>query len=408
MAVNLAQPDALQPIAGAQWATAAAGIKAPGRTDIALLLLPQTATVAAVFTRNAFAAAPVQLARRHMQQSAPRVMLINSGNANAGTGDAGLDDARACCQAVADTLGLQPQQVLPFSTGVIGERLPLAAVQQALVGVNTRLCEHNWLAAAKAIMTTDTVPKAVTRSMTVSAEDGSTRQITLTGIAKGSGMIRPDMATMLAFVATDAFIAQPDLDTALRVAVERSFNCISVDGDTSTNDACVVSATGSGVHLSPDHDHWSAFTAALTDLLRELAQAIVRDAEGATRFITLAVTGADSDQQARDVAFTVAHSPLVKTACFAGDPNWGRILAAVGRAPIADLDIGGVSITLDDVVLIDAGQPAGSYREADGAQVMEQSEFTIAIDLGRGSGAATIWTSDLSYEYVRINAEYRS
>src|SRR5699024_5973187 len=214
----------------------------------------------------------------------------------AGTGDAGLDDARACCQAVADTLGLQPQQVLPFSTGVIGERLPLAAVQQALVGVNTRLCEHNWLAAAKAIMTTDTVPKAVTRSITVSAEDGSTRQITLTGIAKGSGMIRPDMATMLAFVATDAFIAQPDLDTAVRVAVERSFNCISVDGDTSTNDACVVSATGSRVHLSPDHDHWSALTAALTDLLRELAQAIVRDAEGATRFITLAVTGADSDQ----------------------------------------------------------------------------------------------------------------
>src|SRR5699024_9784022 len=262
--------------------------------------------------------------------------------------------------------------------------------------------------AAKAIMTTDTVPKAASRTVDMPAGDGATRRVTLTGIAKGSGMIRPDMATMLAFVATDAKVGQPHLNAALQAATDESFNCISVDGDTSTNDACMLCATGAGARLAPEQPGWSAFTTALTELLQQLAQAIVRDAEGATRFITLDVGGAATVAEARDVAFTVAHSPLVKTACFAGDPNWGRILAAVGRAPVTQLDVARISIWLDDVALVAAGQPSPGYREAEGARIMEQSEYTIRIDLGRGDAGARIWTSDLSYEYVRINAEYRS
>lgn len=408
MAVNAAAPGALEPVAGARWATASASIKQPGRSDVALLVLPATAAAAGVFTRNVFAAAPVTLARDHMSRARPRALLINSGNANAGTGDGGLDDARRCCAAAGETLGLAAEQVLPFSTGVIGQRLPLTRMLEALGGIETRLSETGWHGAAEAIMTTDTVPKAASRSIEVSADDGETRTVTLTGIAKGSGMIRPDMATMLAFIATDAHIGSASLDGALRRAVDGSFNCISVDGDTSTNDACVLCATGSGAALAPESGDWQAFEAALTDLTRELAQAIVRDAEGATRFITLAVRGAPDHVQARTAAFTVAHSPLVKTAAFAGDPNWGRILAAVGRAPVDGLDVSRVSIALDDVALITGGQPDAHYREADGARVMAQPEYTIDIDLGLGDGAATVWTSDLSCEYIRINAEYRS
>ncbi len=408
MAVNLPPPGPLTPVAGARWAIASAAIKKPGRADMAVLVLPETATVAGVFTQNAFAAAPVRMAQAHLNHAQPRVLLVNSGNANAGTGVAGENDARACCQSAADALGVAVEQVLPFSTGVIGERLPLTRMQDALADMGAALSEDRWHAAAEAIMTTDTVAKGASRVVDVVDTSGQTQRVTLTGIAKGSGMIRPDMATMLAFIATDASIERGDLQTALASAMGPSFNSISVDGDTSTNDACMLCATGDGPALAPHAPGWPAFEDALTDLAAELAQAIVRDGEGATRFITLAVTGAQSQDEARAAAFTVAHSPLVKTACFAGDPNWGRILAAVGRAPIPGLDVSRVAIALNEVALVTDGQPSPDYSEAEGARVMALSEYTIAIDLGRGASEATIWTSDLSYEYIRINAEYRS
>ncbi|MES1932035.1 glutamate N-acetyltransferase / N-acetylglutamate synthase [Salinisphaera shabanensis T35B1] len=404
MAVNLHAPERIDAIAGAEWAVGEAAIKKPGRNDIALLKLADTATVAGVFTRNAFAAAPVRLARDNLSQGRVRALLVNSGNANAGTGRAGDADARACCEAAARALDVSPEQVLPFSTGVIGQALPVARMQQTIDTLGARLDGDGWLDAARAIMTTDTVEKGASRAV----EIGDGARVTLSGIAKGSGMIRPDMATMLAFIATDARVAADDLDAALREAMAGSFNAISVDGDTSTNDACIACATGAGVTLGRGDTAWPAFVAALTDLARELAQAIVRDGEGATRFITLAVSGARDADEARAVAFTVAHSPLVKTACFAGDPNWGRILAAIGRAPVADFSIDRVAIALDEVAIVAGGEPRADYAEPDAAAVMAQSEYTIAIDLGRGDGRATVWTSDLSYEYVRINAEYRS
>lgn len=403
MAVNLQAPEQLLTVPGARWASGEAAIKKPGRADLALLALPATATVAGVFTQNVFAAAPVQIARRHIDQS-PRALLINSGNANAGTGDPGEADANTCCSAVADRLGIASAQVLPFSTGVIGEALPVERMTAAIPGLGYDLREDGWQDAARAIMTTDTVAKGASRR--VELDDGGC--VTLTGIAKGSGMICPNMATMLGFIATDAAIPQADLQAALTVANQASFNSITVDGDTSTNDACMLCATGMGPALSVDHSGWGRFVDALTDLARELACAIVRDAEGATRFIELSVGGAASEDEARAVAFTVAHSPLVKTACFAGDPNWGRILAAVGRSPVEGLAIDGISIALDDVAIVAGGQPRDDYRETDAAAVMAQSEFTIHIGLGRGDAAARIWTSDLSYDYIRINAEYRS
>lgn len=403
MAVNLKAPERLPAVAGARWASADAAIKKPGGDDMALLALDAGATVAGVFTRNVFAAAPVVVAKQHLATQAPRALLINSGNANAGTGDVGETDARRCCAAAARALGLDAEQVLPFSTGVIGQRLPMDRIEPVIETLAGSLDGGGWQDAAKAIMTTDTVPKGGSRTLAV---DGQT--ITLTGISKGSGMICPNMATMLAFVATDAAIPAADLDQALRTANAASFNSITVDGDTSTNDAAMLCATGAGAALTREHTQWSAFVDALTDLMRELACAIVRDAEGATRFMALSVSGAASVEEARAVAFTVAHSPLFKTAAFAGDPNWGRILAAVGRAPIEALDIAGVDIALDDVAIVTGGQPQADYREADGAAVMAQAEFTVHIGLGRGAETATIWTSDLSYDYVRINAEYRS
>jgi glutamate N-acetyltransferase/amino-acid N-acetyltransferase len=404
LAVNLSAPAHLEPIAGAEWAVGEAAINKPGRNDIALLKLVESATVAGVFTRNAFAAAPVRRAQKHLAAGRVRALLVNSGNANAGTGARGDADAQTCCEDAAHTLGLDAEQVLPFSTGVIGQPLPLARMQACINGLGERLDGNGWLDAAGAITTTDTVAKGASRVVDVGGGD----KITLTGIAKGSGMIRPDMATMLAFIVTDARIADTDLDSALRVAMADSFNAISVDGDTSTNDACIACATGAGAAVGRDHAAWPRFVAALTDLARELAQAIVRDGEGATRFITLQISGARNVDEARAVAFTVAHSPLVKTACFAGDPNWGRILAAVGRAPVDDFAIDHVSIALDDVTIVADGQPRADYAEADAAAVMAASEYTIGIDLGRGAAAATVWTCDLSYEYVRINAEYRS
>ncbi|MES1948751.1 glutamate N-acetyltransferase / N-acetylglutamate synthase [Salinisphaera sp. C84B14] len=404
MAVNLSAPARLLPVAGAAWAVGEAAIKKPGRNDMAVLKLADTATVAGVFTQNAFAAAPVRVAQRHLAAGPVRALVINSGNANAGTGRRGEADALACCKSVADSLALGSEQVLPFSTGVIGQHLPVERMQACIAGLDAGLDPDHWLDAAQAIMTTDTVAKGASRSVDIG--DGAT--VTLTGIAKGSGMIRPDMATMLAFIATDAAIDAEALDTALRTAMTHSFNAMSVDGDTSTNDACIACATGAGAELAPSAPGWGAFIDALTDLARELAQAIVRDGEGATRFITLDISGARDEAEARAVAFTVAHSPLVKTACFAGDPNWGRILAAVGRAPVADFAIDHVAIALDAVAIVADGEPRDDYMESDAAAVMAQSEYTIAIDLGRGDASARIWTSDLSYEYVRINAEYRS
>lgn len=404
MAVNLREPDDLCPVAGARWAVADAAIKAPGKPDLALLRLDAGAAVSAVFTQNAFAAAPVVLAREAVEAGGVRALLVNSGNANAGVGDAGYTDARGCNDRVAGLFDLDGSQVAPFSTGVIGQRLPVERILPAIDRLDDPDAAAGWIDAARAIMTTDTVPKGATRQVRTAA--GET--ITLTGIAKGSGMIRPDMATMLAFVATDAMIAKADLDAALADANAGSFDCISVDGDTSTNDAFCVAATGAGVRLAAGNEDWTAFVVALTDLARELAQAIVRDGEGATRFITIAVSGAADDTEARAVAFTIAHSPLFKTAAFAGDPNWGRILAAIGRAPIPALAIEDVSVWLDDVAVVTAGGLDSDYREADGAAVMAGSEYTVAVDLGRGEVSTTVWTTDLSCEYVRINADYRS
>lgn len=406
MPVNLKPPGDLLPVNGIRLGVAQATIKRPGRDDVVLIGLDKGTAVAATFTRNAFAAAPVVLAKQHLAYGQVRAMLINSGNANAGTGQAGIEDAQACCVTAAETLGVAVGYVLPFSTGVIGERLPVERIQTAITQGATQMAPDGWLAAARAIMTTDTVPKGTSRQLSFA---GGTK-VTLTGIAKGSGMIRPDMATMLAFVGTDATLSTADLQSMMQTAVQASFNSITVDGDTSTNDACVLCATGaSGAPaLQPGSGDWQLFAAELQSLLVELAQAIVRDAEGATKFITVQVHGAATEDEARRVAFTVAHSPLVKTACFASDPNWGRILAAVGRAGLADLDITGVGIQLDQVQVVAGGEPVADYSEAAAAAVMAQDEFSIKISLGRGHANTRIWTSDLSYDYVKINAEYRT
>lgn len=396
------------PVKGIRLGTAAAGIRKAGRDDLLLMALAEGSQVASVFTRNAFCAAPVVVARELLSQVASgttevRGLLINSGNANAGTGAEGELAARASAQTAATTLALPTAAVLPFSTGVIGEALPLEKIVAALPEAVANLDADHWQAAAAAIMTTDTVPKLASRQLEV---DG--QLITLTGIAKGAGMIRPDMATMLAFIACDARIAQEDLQAGLKSAVDASFNCITVDGDTSTNDACVLVASGQTVSLSKQHPAWPDFCASLTALCTELARAIVRDGEGATRLITLEVLDAASTNEARAVADTVAHSPLVKTACFAGDPNWGRILAAVGRSPVADLDVTAVQIWLNDVQVLRDGAVNPDYVEAEGAAVMAQDEYSIRIALGRGDAQAKLWTCDFSYDYVKINAEYRS
>lgn len=404
MAVSLVAPEALTAIPGVRLGTAEAAVKKPGRPDVALFAFDEGTTLAAVYTRNAFAAAPVQLARIRSAAGAARALLINSGNANAGTGAAGLADATTLCRHTADALDVEEDAVLPFSTGVIGERLPVDRLKAAIPAAVDALREDGWLAAARAIMTTDTLPKGASRQVRLAS--GAT--VSITGIAKGSGMIRPDMATMLAFVGTDAAVRPDALRVLLEEAAGASFNRISVDGDTSTNDACVLFATGRGESLAPGDADWPAFAAAVTAVCRTLAQAIVRDGEGATKFVTVDVSGARDADEARRAAFTVAESPLVKTACFAGDPNWGRILAAVGRAGLTDFDIDRVSIRLDDVVIVRDGQPADDYREADADAVMAAPEFVIGIELGRGDAGTEVWTCDLSYDYVRINAEYRS
>ena len=405
MATGAAQLPELYAVAGVRLAYASAGIRKSGRRDLALLTLAKGSTVAALFTTNAFCAAPVIVAREHLRAGSPLALLINTGSANAGTGQAGLDAARRSCAVLAAELGIAPEAVLPFSTGVIGQPLAVDRIEAALPGLVASLEASGWAGAAEAILTTDTRPKGASTRVAVNGRD-----ITITGISKGAGMIRPDMATMLAFVATDAPVSQAHLQALLAQVSQRSFNRISVDGDTSTNDACVLAATGEagGETLAPGQPGWDAFAGAVETVCVSLAQAIVRDGEGATKFITLDVTGAASEAEARRVAEAVAHSPLVKTAFFAGDPNWGRILAAVGRAGIADLDIAGVDIHLGEVALVAAGEPAPAYTEAAGQAVMSEEDISVSIHLGRGEHATQIWTCDLSHDYVRINAEYRT
>jgi len=396
----------LYAVSGFRLGTTAAGIKKPGRPDLVVMALAPGSVCAAVFTRNAFCAAPVVVARAHLSQQQPACLLVNTGNANAGTGEAGIDDARLCCEGLARQAGCVPQAVLPFSTGVIGESLPVEKILSGIPDALKQLDENGWAAAATGIMTTDTVPKGAS----IKVETGDGQPLTITGIAKGAGMIRPDMATMLAFVATDASIAQESLQDCLSDAVDRSFNRITVDGDTSTNDACVLVATGKGATplLEPGTPGYELFREALTGICGQLARAIVRDGEGATRFVTIAVDGGATTDECLQLAYTIAHSPLVKTALFAGDPNWGRILAAVGRAGIAGLDLQQVEIYLDEVCIVRAGGRAADYTEAAGQQVMDRKELTIRVVLNRGACSETIWTCDLSYDYVKINAEYRT
>jgi len=407
MAVGLsATLPEIHPVAGVWLGTTAAGIKKHGQPDLVVMRLSEQTRTAAVFTRNAFCAAPVTVAKAHLAVATPRALVINAGNANAGTGEQGLEDARTTCAWVAAELGVEPEQVLPFSTGVIGEYLPMAAIEQGIPAALAGLSVEGWHSACYGIMTTDTVPKVVSRRVDI---DGS--EIVITGMAKGSGMIHPNMATMLAFVATDAKVAQPVLAAVLQQAVDASFNRITVDGDTSTNDACTLSATAEADMAEIgqlDSPAGQAFASAITQVLGELAQMIVRDGEGATKFVTIRVEEAASQDDALKVAFTIAHSPLVKTALFASDPNWGRILAAVGRAGVAGLNIQAVRIWLDDVCIVKAGGRSPDYTEADGQRVMRQNEITIRVQLGMGDACETVWTTDLSYDYVKINAEYRT
>jgi len=394
------------PVEGIRIATGCAGIKTNGDTDLVLIEMCEGSTVSAVYTQNTFCAAPVTVAKQHQKEATPRYLLINSGNANAGTGQQGLQTAIASCEAVSNQLHVDTNTVLPFSTGVIGEQLPLDKIQAAIPNLVSTLAKQQWFEAALGIMTTDTVAKAVSRQVELA---GSV--ITVTGIAKGSGMIRPDMATMLSYIATDAVVDQALLDKMLKQATARSFNRISVDGDTSTNDACVLMATAkadNAVLTDFDTPEAQILYQAIAEISRHLAHAIVRDGEGATKFVAVEVEQGRDHDECLKVAYTIAHSPLVKTALFASDPNWGRILAAVGRSGLEHFDLTQVAIYLDDVCIIQAGEPAEDYTEDKGQQVMNQDEITIKVVLNRGPASDTVWTCDFSYDYVKINAEYRS
>ena len=409
MPVNLTAPVAadLRPVLGLAIGTAMAGIRKANRRDVVVFQLAEGSAVAGVFTQNRFCAAPVQVCREHLAAGAGiRALVVNTGNANAGTGEDGLVRARTTCIALAQQLDLAPEQVLPFSTGVIMEVLPVDRLVAGLPAALADAAPDHWLEAAQGIMTTDTLPKAASRQIEI---DG--RPVTVTGIAKGAGMIRPNMATMLGFVATDAVIDAAVLQTLVREAAEASFNRITIDGDTSTNDSFVLMATQQAGH-APIRALDSAAGRALRDAVlavsQQLAQAIVRDGEGATKFITVQVEGGRSVEECRLAAYAIAHSPLVKTAFFASDPNLGRILAAVGYAGIADLDPATIELHLDDVHVVRRGGRHPDYREADGQRVMKQAEITVRVGLGRGAAEATVWTCDLSHDYVSINADYRS
>jgi glutamate N-acetyltransferase / amino-acid N-acetyltransferase len=410
MPVNLLVPRAedLHPVPGVQLGCAMAGVRKPNRYDVLVISLIAGSSVAGVFTNNRFCAAPVQICRQHLQKSsAMRALLVNTGNANAGTGGDGLMRARSTCTALSQHMGLESaEQVLPFSTGVIMETLPHERIEAALPKALAALGDGLWLDAAKAIMTTDTLPKAASRQLQI---DGKT--VTITGISKGAGMIHPNMATMLGFIATDAVIAPALLSALVKEAADQSFNCITIDGDTSTNDSFILMATHQASHApitQLDSPQAVQLREALVDVAQELAQAIVRDGEGATKFITVRIEGGRTQAECHQVARAIAHSPLVKTAFFASDPNLGRILAAVGYAGISDLDAGLIDMFLDDVQVVSQGARHTQYIEEQGQQVMKQSEITIRIRMNRGEHAATVWTCDLSTDYVKINADYRS
>jgi len=398
VAVNLAAPEgeALLPVPGVELGVAMAGIKKPGRKDLLVMRLAPGTAVAGVFTQNRFCAAPVVLCRKNIQREEIRALVVNTGNANAGTGEEGLKRAREVCEALAGHVGCDPEQVLPFSTGVIMEPLPseriIAALPKAL------LAKSDWLSAAEAIMTTDTVPKGFSKAL-----DLSNGKASVTGIAKGAGMIRPDMATMLGFIATDAKVSRKNLQGLLERVAERSFNCISVDGDTSTNDSLILAATGQGPEAG--RKDLAGLEDAVTDVARRLAQAIVRDGEGATKFVTVRIERGRSREECRKVAYAIAHSPLVKTAFFASDPNLGRILAAIGNTGV---EVTKMDLFLDDVLVASGGARHPQYREEQGVAAMKKPEFTVRAVLNRGGAEATVWTCDLSYDYVRINAEYRT
>lgn len=405
MPVGLGPLPVLHAVPGFELGIASAGIKRPGRKDVVVMRCVEGTRVAGVTTTNAFCAAPVLVTREHLQGEV-RYLLTNTGNANAGTGADGLANARRSCESLATLVGVPASAVLPFSTGVIGEPLPVAKIEGALQAALDDLSENNWAAAAEGIMTTDTVPKGASRQF---QHDGVT--ITVTGISKGAGMIRPNMATMLGYIATDAKVAQNVLQDLVRDAANKSFNRITIDGDTSTNDCCMLIATGAAAVpeiSAASGELFAKFKAAVLEVFMEVAQAIVRDGEGATKFVTVEVNGGANHQECLDVAYAVAHSPLIKTALFASDPNWGRILAAVGYAGVKDLDVSLIDVYLSGVCIASKGGRASTYTEAQGAAVMAEAEIQIRIELGRGQCSETIWTTDLSHEYVKINAEYRT
>lgn len=400
------QENTPKPVAGIRLAAVEAQIKKADRNDLVVVELAEGTHSAAVFTQNRFRAAPVQVAGQHLAASAPRYLMINTGYANAGTGQKGLEDCHVTCDLLAHNAGCAADEILPFSTGVISERFDVTRFRDALPSAVAALNEANWQAAAEGIMTTDTYAKVVSRQVDL---DGTL--VTVTGMAKGSGMIKPNMATMLGFIATDAAIAPDLLASWVKSLADVSFNCAIVDGDTSTNDACVLMATGKAGNApisTAESTGAKALYAVLESIFVTLAQALVRDGEGATKFVTLEVNGADTQADARKVAETIAQSPLVKTALFASDPNWGRILAAIGRAPVDVLDVEKVAIYLDEVLICENGACADSYRETDGSAVVSQPEFTIRVELNQGQASQTLWTCDFSYDYVKINAEYRS
>lgn len=404
MAVGPGITDTLHPVAGVRMGVAEAGIRKPGRKDVVVFELAVGSVTAATFTQNAFCAAPVHIAKRHLVQHAARYWLVNTGCANAGTGEPGLADALQSCVALGQQVDAPAESVLPFSTGVIGERLPMDRLVAGMPSAVADLSASHWLRAAEGIMTTDTRPKGASRQVML---DGKT--VTITGISKGAGMIKPNMATMLAFMATDAAVDAITLQQLLVFAVDKSFNRVTVDGDTSTNDACVMAATGqSGVSLTPSSPHWSAFAEAVLSVCESLAQAIVRDGEGATKFVTVQVNGGVDSAECLRAAYAIAESPLVKTALFASDPNWGRILAAIGRSGIPNLDTSGIDIYLNEAQIVAAGGRAATYTEAQGQAAMAAIDIVIRVELGRGQACETVWTCDFSHDYVTINAEYRT
>lgn len=408
MPVHLTAPDAatLKPVAGITLGYAKAHIRKPDRKDVLVMQLSPGTRVAGVFTQNRFCAAPVTLCREHLAAGNEiRALVVNTGNANAGTGEPGMQHARETCDALATLLGCQAGQILPFSTGVILEPLPIERLVAGLPAAVAAQRADGWLDAAEAIMTTDIVAKGASRQVTLGG-----KQVTVTGIAKGSGMIHPNMATMLGYVATDAAVSQSALQAIIDHAVNHSFNCITVDGDTSTNDSLILMATGQAgnAEITESSSEFEALRAVMTEVAIELAQAIVRDGEGATKFMTIHVEAGKDREECRKVAYAIAHSPLIKTAFFASDPNLGRILAAIGYAGIADLDVNAMQLYLGDVLVAEHGGRAASYEEAQGAAVMKEAEITVRVVLNRGSAKATVWTCDFSYDYVKINADYRS